>query len=43
MNLLQQGGSSSIRQGIRKLACDIKRTLALEGITSAGAITGSRF
>jgi len=36
MNLLRRGGYRSIRQGLRELAYDIKRMLALGGVTTAG-------
>jgi hypothetical protein len=34
MNLLRRAGYSSIRQGLRELACDIKGILALGGVTT---------
>jgi hypothetical protein len=36
MNLLRRGGYRSIRQGLRELAYDIKRMLALGGVTTPG-------
>jgi len=41
MNLLRLGGHRSIRHGLRELAYDIQGMLALGGVTSAGATTGS--